>query len=165
MHNVVRSGRIGPESLYINHAFSVPLTLPASNCDRSRVELSEDLRAALDEKVYVHLATVMTDGSPHVSVVWVGRDGDKILFSTAEGRVKTANIRRDNRVGLSFTPGGDEYKNYVMRGTVTRSNFNGIWLIDNLATKYTGSEKYEWAPPGQVRVNGEIEIDSIAVNK
>lgn len=129
------------------------------------MELPEDLKAALDEKVYVHLGTVMADGSPHVSVVWIGRDGDKILFSTAEGRVKTANIRRDNRVGLSFTPGGNDYKNYVMRGRVTRFEPDGFWLIDNLATKYTGSEKYEWATPGQVRVNGEIEIDSIAVNR
>lgn len=162
---MVRTRRICPEFCDINHAGSVPLTLPASNCERSPVILPEDLKAALDDKVYVHLATVMPDGSPQVSVVWIGRDGDKILFSTAEGRVKTANIRRDNRVGLSFTPGGDSYKNYVMRGRVTRFEPDGFWLIDDLAKKYKGTEKYEMATPGQVRVNGEIEIDSISANK
>jgi PPOX class probable F420-dependent enzyme len=129
------------------------------------MELPEALRTALDEKVFVHLATVMPDGSPQVSVVWVGRRADTVLFSTAEGRVKTENIRRDNRVGLSFTTVGDDYVNYVMRGRVTRFEADGWWLIDDLARKYTGADEYEWKTPGQVRVNGEIEIDSLGVNR
>ncbi|MGI9584357.1 MAG: PPOX class F420-dependent oxidoreductase [Acidimicrobiia bacterium] len=128
------------------------------------MELPEELKAALDEKVYVHLATVMPDGSPQVSVVWIGRDGDKVLFSTAEGRVKTSNIRADNRVALSFTPQDDSYNNFVMRGRVTRFEADGFWLIDALAKKYTGSETYEGATPGQIRVNGEIEIDTLSVH-
>ena len=81
------------------------------------MELPEDVKAALDQRVFVHLATVMPDGSPQVSVIWVGRDGDTILFSTAEGRIKTDNIRRDDRVALSFTTVDDDYRNYVLRGT------------------------------------------------
>ena len=126
--------------------------------------IPDDIKAAIDENVFVHLATVNEDGSPQVSVIWVGRDDDKILFSTAEGRVKTANIRRDNRVGLSFTPEGDAYKNYVMQGRVTRFEPDGWWLIDELARKYTDADSYQWKTPGQVRVNGEIDIDTIATN-
>jgi PPOX class probable F420-dependent enzyme len=129
------------------------------------VELPEPVRAALDEKVFVHLATSMPDGSPQVSVIWVGREGDTVLFSTAEGRVKTENIRRDNRVALSFTTVGDEYVNYVMRGRVTRFEADGWWLIDELARKYTDADDYVWKTPGQVRVNGEIEIDTLGVNR
>ncbi len=129
------------------------------------MELPEEVKAVLDTKGYVHLATLMPDGSPQVSVVWIGRDGDTLLFSTAEGRLKTDNIRRDNRVALSFTPSGNDYRNFVMKGTVTRFEADGWWLIDELAKKYTGSDKYEWATPGQVRVNGEIEIDSVGVNR
>lgn len=128
------------------------------------MQLPDDVKAALDENVFVHLATVNPDGSPQVSVIWVGTDGDTILFSTAEGRVKTANIRRDNRVGLSFTVDGDEYKNYVMQGRVTRFEPDGWWLIDDLARKYTDADSYQWKTPGQVRVNGEIAIDKIAAN-
>jgi len=128
------------------------------------MQLPDDVKAALDENVFVHLATVNPDGSPQVSVIWVGTDGDTILFSTAEGRVKTANIRRDNRVGLSFTVDGDEYKNYVMQGRVTRFEPDGWWLIDDLARKYTDADSYQWKTPGQVRVNGEITIDKIAAN-
>lgn len=129
------------------------------------MELSEKVKDALDENVFVHLATVMEDGSPQVSVIWVGRDGDKILFSTAEGRVKTENIRRDNRVALSFTTVSDDYVNYVMRGRVTRFEADGWWLIDELARKYTDADEYEWKEPGQVRVNAEVTIDSVSVNR
>ena len=84
------------------------------------MQLPDNVKAALDEKVFVHMATVMPDGSPQVSVIWIARDGDTLLFSTAEGRIKTENIRRDPRVALSFTTVGDEYVNHVLRGRVTK---------------------------------------------
>jgi PPOX class probable F420-dependent enzyme len=129
------------------------------------MELPEDVRAAIDQPVFAHLATLMPDGSPQVSVVWIDRDGDRILFSTAEGRVKTDNIRRDNRVALSFTTTDDDYVNYVIRGRVTRFEADGWWLIDTLARKYTEHDDYPWKQPGQVRVNGEITVDSIGSNR
>lgn len=128
------------------------------------MQLPDQIKTALDQPVFVHLATIMPDGSPHVSVVWVDRDGDTILFSTAEGRVKTENIRRDNRVGLSFTEISDDYANWVINGRVTRFEADGWWLIDQLARKYTSADEYRGKTPGQVRVNGEITVDSIAGN-
>jgi PPOX class probable F420-dependent enzyme len=129
------------------------------------MELPDRVKQALDERVFVHVATVMPDGSPHVSVIWVGRRGDTVLFSTAEGRVKTENIRRDPRVALSFTAIGDDYVNYVLRGRVTRFEADGWWLIDELARKYTDADEYRWKQPGQVRVNGEIEIEAVGANR
>lgn len=129
------------------------------------MDLSTEVRAAIDEPVFVHLATLMPDGSPQVSAIWIDRRDDILLFSTAEGRVKTENIRKDNRVGLSFTTVGDEYVNHVLRGRVTRFEADGWWLIDQLARKYTDADSYQWKTPGQVRVNGEIEIDSVSVNR
>jgi PPOX class probable F420-dependent enzyme len=129
------------------------------------MQLDDDVKSALDERVFVHLATVMPDGSPHVSVIWIGRRADTVLFSTAEGRVKTENIRRDNRVALSFNAIGDDYVNYVLRGRVTRFESDGWWLIDELARKYTDADEYQWKTPGQVRVNGEITIDSVGSNR
>lgn len=128
------------------------------------MQLSDDVKEAIDDKVFVHLATLNRDGSPQVSVIWVGRDGDTILFSTAEGRVKTENIRRNNRVALSFTIDGDDYKNLVMQGRVTRFEPDGWWLIDDLARKYTDADSYQWKTPGQIRVNGEITIEKIGTN-
>ncbi|MFO7700948.1 MAG: PPOX class F420-dependent oxidoreductase, partial [Acidimicrobiia bacterium] len=73
--------------------------------------------------------------------------------------------RRDNRVALSFTPADDDYNNYVLRGRVTRFEADGWWLIDDLARKYTDADEYQWKTPGQVRVNAEIEIDTVGLNR
>ena len=127
------------------------------------MELPQRIKDEIDKKVFVHLATIMPDGSPQISVVWVDRDGDTILFSSAEGRAKTDNIRRDNRVALSFTT-DDDYENIVMRGRVTKFEPDGWWLIDQLARKYLDREDYPWKTPGQVRVNGVIEIDRVGGN-
>ncbi len=126
------------------------------------IELPAEIKSALDDKVYVHLATLMPDGSPHVSVVWIDRDGDKVLFSTAVGRVKPDNLERDPRVALSFTPPDMPYKNIVMRGRVTKTATDGTWLIDQLANKYLDHESYQFAKPGEVRVNYEITIDTVS---
>lgn len=126
------------------------------------MQLPEDIKAALDAKVYVHIATVNPDGSPQVSVVWITRRGDTVLFSTAQGRIKPRNIANDPRVALSFTPPDEPYKNIVMQGAVTRTASDGTWLIDELANKYLDHDSYQFARPGEVRVNYEIEIDKIS---
>lgn len=124
------------------------------------MQLPQDVKDALDEKVFAHLGTINPDGSPQVSVVWVGRKDDTILISTATGRVKTRNIATDPRVAISFTPPSQPYKNIVMQGTVTKSEEDGTWLIDALNNKYKGNPVYP-LPEGQIRVNYEITIDSI----
>jgi PPOX class probable F420-dependent enzyme len=124
------------------------------------MELSDEVKAALDEKVFVHVATVNPDGSPHVSAMWVGREGDTVLLSTATGRVKTRNIEADRRVALSFTPPDKPYTNIVMQGRVTSIAEDGTWLIDALSDKYLNRPDYN-GPEGEVRVNYEVTIDAI----
>lgn len=128
-----------------------------------KMQLPEEVRSALDEKVFVHLATVNPDGSPQVSVVWITRRGDTVLFSTAEGRIKPRNIANDPRIALSFTPPDTTSRNFVMQGTVVKTAADGTWLIDELAGKYLGHDSYQFAKPGEIRVNYEVEIGSISV--
>jgi PPOX class probable F420-dependent enzyme len=125
------------------------------------MELPQNVKDALDEKVFVHLATINPDGSPQVSVVWIGRDGDKVLVSTAAGRVKPRNIAHDPRVALSLSPPSKPYVNIVMAGEVTKTAEDGTWLINSLSDKYTGNKDYQ-GKPGEVRVNYEITITSIS---
>lgn len=124
--------------------------------------IPQETKAALDERVYVHLATLNPDGSPQVSVVWITRRDDTVLFSTAAGRVKPRNLAQDPRVALSFTPPDEPYKNITLTGRITKTAQDGTWLIDELANKYLDHESYQFARPGEVRVNYEIEIDSVA---
>lgn len=57
--------------------------------------LTEEHVTLLNEKHMAQLVTLMKDGSPQVSPVWVDTDGENVIINTEEGRVKTANIRRD----------------------------------------------------------------------
>jgi len=83
------------------------------------IGFSEATLRLLDGKNYAVLATVNADGSPQTSVVWVGRDGSNLLFSTIEGRVKHRNMVRDPRVSVTVIDSADP-ENYVeLRGTVS----------------------------------------------
>ena len=64
--------------------------------------LSEGVKKLFQGPNFAHLATLMPDGSPQVTVVWVDLDGDRILVNTAEGRIKPRNVRRDPRVAISI---------------------------------------------------------------
>ena len=53
-----------------------------------------------EKKAFGNLGTLMKDGSPQVTPVWVDFDGQYVRFNSAKGRVKDKNIRRDPRVGV-----------------------------------------------------------------
>ena len=65
------------------------------------VELPDLARRLLEGKNFATVATVMGDGRPQASVVWIDIDGNHIVFNTAEGRVKPRNMRRDARVAVA----------------------------------------------------------------
>ena len=63
--------------------------------------LTDTAKRLLSEPNIVHLATVMTDGSPQVSPIWAHVEDGVIEFNTAAGRVKEQNMRRDPRVAVT----------------------------------------------------------------
>lgn len=64
-------------------------------------ELTPEVRALCEGRNMAHVATLMADGSPHVSPVWIEIEGDRLaIFSTA-AHLKVRNMRRDPRVGSS----------------------------------------------------------------
>ena len=64
------------------------------------IALPTEIRDLLDRRNFVHLATVMRDGSPHSAPVWVGREGDRLIICTDEGSLKGKNTLRDARCHL-----------------------------------------------------------------
>ena len=115
------------------------------------IPLSEATLRLLDGRNYAVLATVNPDGSPQTSVVWVGRDGDELLFSTVEGRVKHRNMRRDPRVSVTVIDWSDP-ENYVeLRGRVSMTPDHGRRLDTQLSWKYDGRDPGQ-DRPGAVRV-------------
>lgn len=125
--------------------------------------LPESLKDMLQDKVFVHLATVMPDGTPQSSPVWVDVDGDEILINTARGRIKDRNMTRDPRVALSVTATDNPYRAWMLRGHVTGHTTAGADAhIDRLSKKYLGLERYPRRTAGEVRVIFRIAIDTIA---
>ena len=109
----------------------------------------------LQEPQLAHFVTLMNDGSPQVTPVWVDvePDGSAILINTAEGRVKTNNIEKDNRVAVSVTDAANPWRYVLTRGTIVERRHAGADdHIDRLAKKYLGKDTYPFRREGEQRV-------------
>jgi PPOX class probable F420-dependent enzyme len=125
--------------------------------------LSNKVKQLLGKKVFVHLATLMPDGSPQVSPVWVDVDGNTIVVNSAEGRLKDKNIKKDKRVALSVTDPDNPYESVTIRGRVAEVTTAGAdQHIDKMAKKYLGKDKYPFGQPGEVRVLYRIEPEKVS---
>ena len=125
--------------------------------------LSEGFKKLFQEANFAHLATVMPDGSPQVTPVWVELEGDRIVVNTAEGRVKPRNVRRDPRVAVSITNKDNNYQAAFIRGRVVEMRHEGAdESIDRLAKKYMGQDRYPWRAPGEQRLIMVIEPERVA---
>src|SRR3974377_151576 len=117
------------------------------------IPFSEATLRLLDGPNYAVLATVNPDGTPQTSAMWVGRDGDDVLFSTVEGRVKHRNMLRDPRVSVTVIDSTDP-ENYVeFRGRVSMTPDVGRQFDTQLSWKYEGKDPGQ-DRPGAVRVVG-----------
>jgi|SRR4051812_46619577 PPOX class probable F420-dependent enzyme len=126
-------------------------------------QVPETWKAVLKKPVFIHFTTLMPDGSPQTSPVWVDIDGDAVLVNTARGRVKDENVRRDPRVSFSVTDPDNPYKNLTVRGKVTKIVEEGADAhIDFLAKKYLGKDKYPFRQPNEKRVIYRIEPSAVA---
>jgi PPOX class probable F420-dependent enzyme len=122
------------------------------------ITLSASARALLDGRNYAVLATINADGSPQTSAMWVGRDGDDLLFSTVEGRLKHRNMLRDPRVSVTVLDAGDGESYVELRGRASITVDTDLAVGHLLSRKYDGKD-HEPPGPGQVRVAVRVEVD------
>ena len=128
-----------------------------------QVRLSPKATKLIEGKNFGHFATIMPDGSPQVSPVWIDHEGDLILVNTARGRVKQRNSAKDPRVAISIANQDDPYEKILVRGRVISQTTQGAEdHIDKMAKKYTGRDKYPWRVPGEKRIIIKIQPDHIS---
>jgi len=126
-------------------------------------QLPEAAQKLFREPNFAHLATIMPDGSPQVTPVWVDFDGKYILVNTAEGRRKPGNIRRDPRVAIDVIGQQEPYNMAAVRGRVVEVTYEGADdHIDKMAKKYLGQDKYPFRAPGERRIILKIEPEHVA---
>jgi PPOX class probable F420-dependent enzyme len=124
--------------------------------------LSPGLQTLLGEPAFCQVATLLPDGSPHLTQVWVNTDGEHVLVNTYEGAQKLRNIRRDPRVAVNVVDPGNAWRLAQLRGRVVDVTTEGAdEHIDELARKYLGVDSYPFRQPGQVRVKVTIAPEHI----
>ena len=106
--------------------------------------LPESARAVLESDGLAHLVTVNADGSPQVTIVWVGLEGDDIVSAHLREQQKLRNIRRDPRVALSIeTPNTNQMgmREYLLvHGRAVIEEGGAPELLQELAHTYLGPE-------------------------
>lgn len=113
--------------------------------------LPASARALIESGRLAHCVTVNEDGSPQVSVVWIGLDGDEIVMAHIPNNRKVRNLRRDPRIVFSLdSPDRNELgmqHNLVVHGTATVTEGGAPELLQRLAKIYVGPEAVFPLPP------------------
>ncbi len=125
--------------------------------------LPDQLRDLIETGPLAHLSTINEDGSPQVTVIWIGLDGDDIVSGHMSHHRKLRNIERDPRVVLSFL-GPREHAAVLSPYAVLRARArvepsDGTWdRLDRLTKVYMSPDEEFPAPkgPGYV-VRYEVE--------
>jgi PPOX class probable F420-dependent enzyme len=118
----------------------------------------------LEKKAFAHVATLMPDGTPQVTPVWVDLADGFIVINSARGRRKDLNMERDHRVALSILDPDNPYRGLMVRGRVVEITTEGADAhIDNMARKYLNQDKYPFRQPGEVRVLYRIDPEKVKV--
>jgi PPOX class probable F420-dependent enzyme len=122
------------------------------------VALPDSARTLLTSGRLAHLVTLNPDGSPQVTIVWAGVDGDEIVLAHLGAGQKIRNLERDPRVALSVEgtevqgPGLQQY--LVAYGTARTTEGGAPQLLQELAHVYLGPDvKF---PPGDDPPPGRI---------
>jgi PPOX class probable F420-dependent enzyme len=114
-------------------------------------KLTPEVRSLLERPNYVHLATVMPDGSPHSVPIWAAVRGDRIAFYTGSpSSQKARNLARDPRVSLSVVDFDDPYEMAHIRGRVVETVHDepALEVMDEISHAYTGAPFPLRAPGG-----------------
>jgi PPOX class probable F420-dependent enzyme len=122
------------------------------------MKLSDETKQLLDGANFVHLATLMSDGSPQSVPVWAGRDGDRIVICTGESSLKARNTARDSRVAISIVDFRNPYWEVQIRGRVVERRADPeLEIMDPISIKYTGKPFPFRNPEGRLALM--IEVD------
>jgi PPOX class probable F420-dependent enzyme len=120
--------------------------------------IPEKYRDLFSKPAFANLATLMPNGTPQVTPVWIDYDGKHVIFNSAKGRQKDRNVRREPRVALTIMDPENPYRYLEVRGRVKEITEKGADAhIDKMAKKYLNKDKYPYRQPGEVRVLYKIE--------
>jgi PPOX class probable F420-dependent enzyme len=124
--------------------------------------LTPDQVKLLNPPNFATVATVMPDGSPEATVVWVESDQDHVYFNTAMHRLKARNLQRNPHVAVAVYDPADPYRGIAVRGRAELILEGAHENADQVSLAYTGKPFRELGP-GEVRVIVKITPEKIHV--
>ena len=106
------------------------------------MELPESAKELIGSGRLAHLVTLNADGSPQVTVVWIGLDGDQLVTAHLGAYQKVRNVGRDPRVAISIEGSGANQigmQHYlVIQGRARVEEGGAPELLQRLAETYIG---------------------------
>ncbi|ELZ09111.1 hypothetical protein C479_12017 [Halovivax asiaticus JCM 14624] len=126
-------------------------------------EIPTDATDLFTKQTFAHVSTLLPDGAPHTTPVWIDYDVDanRILVNTERDRRKDKNVRADPRVSVSMTDPDDPYRMLSVTGEVDELTTDGAREhADELAGRYTGTAEYP-SPIQTERVIMRIRPDQV----
>ena len=123
--------------------------------------LTKKAVALVDGKNFANLAFVTPKGNPHVSPVWIDREGDTLLVNAADFRAKVRLLKVGQKVMLSIMEQLNPYNKVLIRGRVREITKDGAFDQNSrMSLKYLGTIDDPDRPPGD-RVLIKIQVDNV----
>jgi PPOX class probable F420-dependent enzyme len=129
--------------------------------EKDAVRIPEKYMDLFEKRAFAFLGTLMPDGSPQVTPVWVLFEEPYVLVNSARGRVKDENMRRDPRVAVAVHDPDNAYRYVGIQGRVVEmSEETGRAVINQMSAKYEGTDEYG-GPKDEVRVTYYIRPENV----
>ena len=128
------------------------------------MKLEPQIHALLSRPNFANLSTLMPDGSPNNSPVWIDVQDDRILISSEESSLKVRNLRRDSRVAVSVVDFHDPYEELQIRGRAIEIRDDSTFeFLNHISHKYIGQNYPDRTLEGVVVL--VIEVDKVRYAK
>ena len=127
------------------------------------IRLTADQVKLLNAPYFATVATVMPDGSPEATVVWIESDSEHIYFNTAMHRLKSRNLHRDPRIAITvFDPEDPNKRALAVRGRAELITGGAYEHANKLSLAYDG-KPFRQLEPGEVRVIVKVTPERVHV--
>ena len=119
--------------------------------------IPENFQNILESNALAHVATLGPRGEPQSTPVWFIWDGQRLKFSQTTSRQKYRNLRRDPRIAISLVDPQNPGRSLEIRGVAQLEEDKDLSLLNTLARKYMGVDKFPFNQPGEKRVVVVVE--------
>lgn len=124
-------------------------------------DMPQEYLDLFEKRAFASLATLMPDGRPQVTPVWVLYEAPYVIVNTARGRVKDRNMRENPHVAMAIVDPDNPYRYLGIQGRVVKASEEGaVEVINRMNMKYQGDPTYPLTE-GEVRVTYTIEPENV----